>query len=443
MVIKNFIIFQETTEELLNAHVKDMQSKKTMASKAKSAVINAARILRSDIKASGCEKNPKEYFDIEDITTEKQYHYVPELLRVFLEELYSPRATKSKNTVAGLGQALMKLVIHRKGPMPLLMAISGLSHKLTGSKSLIDTYAEFGFGESYKELLRFNRNMAVMKCDDPDSSRSRHPSGFSDIQAADNADANIETPTGGGSIHITGRINATLDPQTIKQTVPRNIVLNDEILNTVGVEIHQFYKTSICVTDTLSVWIAPPYPTSTVEIVDTLRVTHTIYQQKTPLLAGTMRLVLSGNPANHGPHTVTPLPFIDLKSEDYSALCTTLQDCIAKSSEKNMSAIVYFDQPLFYKAMIIKKSLNLPVVVMLGDFHKVMSYLSAIGYIMRGSGIEVLLGKEFSATVVKDILNGKSYRRCIRAHNLTATALKLKLLRQVKVLPVISINHKD
>ena len=433
MVIKNFVIFQETTEELLSSHIKDMKSKKTVASKAKAAVINVARILRSTIHVAGHEKNPKEYFDIEEISTEAQYEYVPDLLRVFLEELYSPQATKSKNTIAALGQALMKLVIHRKGPMPLLMALTALSHKLTGSKSLCDTYAQFGLGESYKELLRFNRNVAVMKGDDPNENRSRQSSGSSDILAADNADVNIETPSGGGSIHITGRIKATLDSISFSQTVPRKVVLNDDILSTVGVEIHHFFKNEINVADTFSGWIEPTYPVSSVQIMDTLRVTHTIYEQKTPLFAGVMRLVLSGNPAPHEPHSVIPLPFIDLKSEDYSALCTTLMDCIAKGKEKGMTAIVYFDQPLWFKAMVIKKSLDLPVVVMLGDFHKVLSYLAAIGYIMRGSGLEVLLEKEFSATVVKDILNGKSYRRGIRAHNLAATALKLKLLRQVNL----------
>lgn len=432
-VIKNFVIFQKTTEELVNAHIKDMKSKKNVQSKVKAAVINTAHILRSVIQLKGLEVDPQEYFDMGDINTEAQYEFVPELVRLFLEELYPKRAKQSKNKIAAIGQALMGLVIQRKGPMPLLMTLTGVCHKLTGSKAVTDTQAEFGFGESHKELMRFNRNLAVLIKDDNPfcSTSSRHP--FSDIQAADNADALIETPSGAGSLHVTGRVNATLDPGplAVLQTVPRNVVLNDEILSTAGVDIRHFYKTNIQVTDTFSEWIPSSYPTSTVAIVDTLRVTHTIYEQKTPLLAGAMRLVLSGNPSNHGTHTVTPLPFIDLKSEDYSALYTTLIDCINKGREKGMTAIIYFDQPLWFKAMKIKKSLDLPVVVMLGDFHKVFSFLSAIGYIMKGSGIEVLLEKEFSPTVVKDILNGKSYRRCIRAHNLVSTSLKRKLLRQV------------
>lgn len=93
----------------------------------------------------------------------------------------------------------------------------------------------------------------MMKGDNSDANRSRHSSGFSDIHAADNADVNIETPSGSGSIHITGRIGVTLESLTFKHTVPRNVVLNDDILSTVGVELHHFFNNEITIYRTLSV----------------------------------------------------------------------------------------------------------------------------------------------------------------------------------------------
>lgn len=429
LVVRNFIIFEEKTEDLVKAHVADMKRKASADSKAKATVLNAARILRSKISLAGWEKDESEYFKLDDLTTDKQYDVVPELLRLFIEELYPPKAKKSKNTVAGLGQSLMKVTINRKGPMPLLMGLTVLSHKLTGSKALTQVNHQFGLGESYKELLMFNRNVAVM--DNGQEEWQRRVAEFSDILAADNADANIETPSGAGSIHITGRIKATLDMIPV-QTIYRRRVLTDEILNKNPVEVHHFYKNDIKVTTTFTDWVQPSISTTSPIIVDALRATRILYDPKTPLLAGTMRQVLSGNPPPaHGAHTVTPLPFIDMKSDDYTALSTVLLDAISRSRRRNMEPIIYFDQPLWLKSMHIKKSLDLPITILMGNFHHVMCFMSAIGYIMRGTGLEVILGKEFSATVVKDIMNGKNYRRCLRAHNLVSTSLKLKIIRQV------------
>ena len=79
-----------------------------------------------------------------------------------------------------------------------------------------------------------------------------------------------------------------------------------------------------------------------------------------------------------------------------------------------MPAIVTFDFPLWYKAMLIKHTLGLEITILLGNFHLVMAFLKAIGYIMQGTGLEAILEREFSKVVVKDIMAGKNYRRCLR-----------------------------
>ena len=51
------------------------------------------------------------------------------------------------------------------------------------------------------------------------------------------------------------------------------------------------------------------------------------------------------------------------------------------------------------------------VVICLGGFHTVMNFLGAVGHLMKGSGIEAVLGLGlvFSASTVEHVLNGKAH----------------------------------
>ena len=62
------------------------------------------------------------------------------------------------------------------------------------------------------------------------------------------------------------------------------------------------------------------------------------------------------------------------------------------------------------------------VVVRLGGFHLLMSFMGAIGTIMRGSGLEELWATIYAQT------SGHAYYRALRAHFLTQAALKRIIL---------------
>ena len=50
---------------------------------------------------------------------------------------------------------------------------------------------------------------------------------------------------------------------------------------------------------------------------------------------------------------------------------------------------VTFDLRLWLKAYEIAKSKQLDLVIQLGDFHTLISFLGSIGAVMKGSGLEI------------------------------------------------------
>ena len=73
-------------------------------------------------------------------------------------------------------------------------------------------------------------------------------------------------------------------------------------------------------------------------------------------------------------------------------------------------------QPLWLKATGIIEHSNLAIVARLGGFHTVMSFLGAIGKIMKGSGLQVLLAEVYAEHSVEHILSGKAASRALRVH---------------------------
>ena len=91
--------------------------------------------------------------------------------------------------------------------------------------------------------------------------------------------------------------------------------------------------------------------------------------------------------ANHPPQTaIAMLPIIDINPSDYTCLYSTLLYVIDQSKKLGMiTPCVTFDQPLWFKA----KSLD--IVVCLGGFHTLMSFVGAVGSLIVGSGLSELL----------------------------------------------------
>ncbi|KYN15739.1 hypothetical protein ALC57_12036 [Trachymyrmex cornetzi] len=94
------------------------------------------------------------------------------------------------------------------------------------------------------------------------------------------------------------------------------------------------------------------------------------------------------------------------------------------------------DQPLYIKSRDIVAATNLSdttqVVVRLGGFHTILSFLGCIGYIMAGSGIKEALNTIYAEKTVDTILSGHAYARAVRAHTLLEVALYTLIFKQLE-----------
>jgi hypothetical protein len=133
-----------------------------------------------------------------------------------------------------------------------------------------------------------------------------------------------------------------------------------------------------------------------------------------------------------GKSTVSLLPIIDLNPSDLSCRYSTLSFIIEQSKVLNVKTpVVTFDQPLWLKATEVVQAKALKVVLILGGFHLMMSFMGSIGHLMKGSGISEALGTVYGSNAVEHMLSGKAVSRALRGHFLISSALNSKLLSAI------------
>lgn len=134
------------------------------------------------------------------------------------------------------------------------------------------------------------------------------------------------------------------------------------------------------------------------------------------------------------------LPFINNTPTDFDTVYTVINYCEKKRKEFNQGHMfVTFDQSLYIKAReVVAAYSNSPdknfnkVIVRLGSFHLLMSFMGCVGYIMAGSGLSTILSKVYAEKTVDKILGGHTYSRSIRAFMLINTVLGNHLLKSMQ-----------
>ena len=63
------------------------------------------------------------------------------------------------------------------------------------------------------------------------------------------------------------------------------------------------------------------------------------------------------------------------------------------------------------------------MVVRLGGFHLLMSFMRTIDNIMRGSGLKELFANIYAENSIDKMMSGHSYARAVRAHTLAYLVL--------------------
>lgn len=139
---------------------------------------------------------------------------------------------------------------------------------------------------------------------------------------------------------------------------------------------------------------------------------------------------------------VIPLPFVNAPPSDYDTIFTVLIEAAEKCKfYKQKTCFVTFDQPLYYKSREILASVNVDndpynlssVIVRLGGFHTLMSFLGSIGYIMDGSGLREAFYCIYAQASVEKVLTGHAFSRAVRGHILIQAILADTIISSLKL----------
>ena len=154
-----------------------------------------------------------------------------------------------------------------------------------------------------------------------------------------------------------------------------------------------------------------------------------------------MQAAMVGN--HPGKSDVVFLPMIDLSASDDTCIYSTLHFIANQGKKYGFNPIVTFDQPLWWKAMLIiaDASLACPtkqIVLKLGGFHALMSFLGSIGHLMSGLGLNDVLEVAYASNTIPHIMSGKAIARAVRGHPLIESALhvifmKIRLILMIRL----------
>ena len=130
-----------------------------------------------------------------------------------------------------------------------------------------------------------------------------------------------------------------------------------------------------------------------------------------------------------GKATVSFLTILDLNPFDSTCIYSVLNFISSQANALGIKTrILTFDQPLWLRAMETVRAKSLPIVLILGGFHLMMSYLGSIGGIMKGSGLTDALNLIYGNNAVEHMISGKAVSRALRGHFLVESALTIKLM---------------
>ena len=397
----------------------------------------AAKVIKSDVKSMPSSKT--EYPGTNQMSSvELALGFLPESLRVLLELLLTGQDISKK--VASIGQAIVQAIRPRVIIMPLQLGLAVEMHHHFASRYLIDTLNEHGFCSPCHEVQRFERNAAVTSGTDvPNYTDSDY------IQyIADNVDHNVRTIDGYNTFHGMGMLGVITPAKQSTRTIPRVTVTNEDILAVGRVNIHhmsvpctglqnlKYQKLSI-----------EEYHDKDCDALDNLWNISLHLRSPRPAWSGMMQAVHKG--PHPGPASMLFLPMIDMDPGNLTCIFSSLQFICNHARQYNVKPMITFDQPLWLKSLEVIESQPdgsefHDIILQLGGFHTLMSFLGCIGHIMAGSGLQYLLEQVYAGTTVKHMLTGKAYSRAVRGHLLVAAALHTMITAMALNIPY-HMNH--
>ena len=302
---------------------------------------------------------------------------------------------------------------------PILFGLAVQMHRHFGSRFLIDCLKKHGFGIA--EVLKYLECAAMSQGTNiPGVDKLPMDIPYCMQPIADNTDHNTRTLDGHNTFHgigiiatVTSRISASFKVPRLKE------VTTDDLIKVAQIERHILPSTSKARKLLFSQLCKDADYISDLSTI--VWASTWLLNPKQPLWSGYMQAV--GSCSYPGQASIFFMPMINLKSTDHVGLLSTMHFVVEQCSKYNMTPVLTFDQPLYWKSMSIKENQdgNSPIrkcVLRLGGFHQVMSFFGAVGFIMQGSGMEAIFKLVYVENSVDAMINGKEISSATRAHTL-------------------------
>lgn len=316
---------------------------------------------------------------------------------------------------------------------PILLGLSAMMHKKHVSKNLIDFLSYLEFYSSYNEALLFEASIV----NDP-LNHSISDNCFMQF-VFDNADHNTNTLDGRNTFHVMGGIMCVtpLSAVSCKKTIKRlSKIPSENSIKQVGLirkktferGISQGLKNVIILDLNVENAISNEIDITSSDIL-WFYGKHT-NATKTPGWNGFMENYYKSQ--EFFISKIIPQRFVKAPPSDYDTILTVLIEAATECKKRNQKhCFVTFDQPLYFKAREIVASVDLDkdihnvtsVIVRLGGFHLLMSFLSSVGFIMNGSGLKEAFSLIYAETSAEKALTGHAFSRAVRGHLLVHLAL--------------------
>ena len=180
--------------------------------------------------------------------------------------------------------------------------------------------------------------------------------------------------------------------------------------------------------------------------LDILWKTSIMFGSLRPMWSGMMQLVHHGS--HPGKSSVMFLPMIDMNPSDVTCVYSTLRYISEHARRHDVTPIITFDQPLWWKALMIMVTEPVgselkDIVLRLGGFHAEMNFLGAIGHLMAGSGLQELLELIYASNAVVHMLSGKAIARAVRGHLIVDAAFNALLLAKIFGVPLPGSSESE
>ena len=298
-----------------------------------------------------------------------------------------------------------------------------LKYFVNDCRYLINISHKFCLCVSYSEVLNFKDCATNQLCTD-----------LHDIDidlflhfVADNVDRNSDTINGLNTFHGMDIIACVTNAKKYQlPVVKRTTIESSEIVETANLET-KFVNfpcdiKPLKVFEDISCSVAP----DNAKVIGSLWQYAWLVTPMKPLWNGFMKASHDGpRPSKTAIHLEL---MIDMPSSNYSCIYSTMPFVSDLARKYGHHFILTFDQSLFRKVMEIsiheqQKGCFNKMIIMLGTYHKCMSFYGSIGYIMVGSCIQSLLELIYAEHTTTHSLSGKVFARTTRAHLITTSVL--------------------